>query len=314
MPAPIESKFMSTATETTTLERDAKKLLRRIADLKEIKRTRDYRRDAKTIGDDANELQEVLFPETHFPEDERIFRPRGFPRDKDLGGVLRDNNPGTIDSIIKHLDLWKDKVERLLRKLEETEVSEKSSEGNVFHKKGDRWEVTFNGDDFHLQDSKGVQCIAYLLARPNESISALEIARLGSQHESHNQRSDHMGLSGRQSIIDPDALQDYHTKLGEIEEDISNAKANCDEGRIQKLEKDKEAIIAEFGSALKRGGHIRHFADASEKARKSVTTEISRALEKIKAQSEAFCRYLNNSIHRGSHCIYCPTDKINCQP
>ena len=196
--------------------------------------------------------------------------------------------------------------------LQEKDASTESFE-NIFHKKGDRWEIAFKGPHFYLEDSRGVQFIACLLAQPNKYISALEIASLGSQHESHNQGSAYTGSSSPHDIADWDAVKDYNTTLNEIKEDLSKAEANGDEGRIQQLEKRKEDMIAQLGSVLKRDGQLRRFDDASEKARKSVTTEISRALEKIKAYNKTLYRYLDNSIRRGKNCIYLPTDEIDCQ-
>ncbi len=46
---------------------------------------------------------------------------------------------------------------------------------NFFHKNGDMWHVGFNGRDTNIKHVNGIAYIAYILEKPNESISCIEL-------------------------------------------------------------------------------------------------------------------------------------------
>jgi hypothetical protein len=47
--------------------------------------------------------------------------------------------------------------------------------GNLFRREGEYWTISYDGVLFRLRDLKGLRCLARLLGRPGERISAVEL-------------------------------------------------------------------------------------------------------------------------------------------
>jgi hypothetical protein len=77
------------------------------------------------------------------------------------------------------------------------------------------------------------------------------------------------------------------------------------------LEDQIEAIKKELTLAVGLRGRIRRGADPNERARKSISKAVGRALEHIKEHDENLWRHLQNALSRGSFVAYKPHPPVN---
>ena len=184
------------------------------------------------------------------------------------------------------------------------------TEENIFRKDGDKWIVVFNhSEPCYLNDIKGMEQIAQLLAKSPKSISAIELA---------NPKNDTklMILSNSdkpQEIIDKDTLQSCQKRIINIKNELADAEKNNDLATQERLEAEKEQILSELNAARNLKGESRCFTDNLDKARKAVTNAIKRALENIKTHSMPLYQHLDNSIQRGIDFAYKPDRQTNWQ-
>jgi len=195
--------------------------------------------------------------------------------------------------------------------------TEPETEKNIFRNDGDKWTVAFNhSEPCYLKNIKGMSYIARLLDKPNESISALNLANpksdtklmiQGKVAENEMVSSD----SGEpQEMIDEDALYSYQKRLTDIKSELADAEKKNDQAKQVQLNKEKEGILNQLkNTTFKR--KISKFSNDKEKARTAVTNAINRALNNIKKHNQPLYQHLDNSILCGSGFTYTPDKEIN---
>jgi len=185
---------------------------------------------------------------------------------------------------------------------------EQETEENIFRKDGDKWIVVFNhSEPCYLNDIKGMEQIAQLLAKSPKSISAIELA-----NPKNDTKLMILSKSDKpQEIIDKNALQSYRIRLRDIEDELAGAEKNNDLAEQNKLKAEKEQILSYVQSTTKPSGQSGSFSDNIKNACDAVSNNINRALEKIKQNNPTLHQHLNNSIQRGKHFAYNPDRKID---
>lgn len=196
-------------------------------------------------------------------------------------------------------------------------------EDYVFHKKGDFWLVTFQGQSNNIKDTVGMSHIHRLLEKPNQHISAHELSKPKDDGElrrkgkliSSEQLDDEVvttDLDSSQELvkIEKPMLEKFHERLAEIKVEIAEAKANNDSAKIMASEDDKEKIIDYLKMANQQGNLEECFADGIEKVRKRVLIAIKRVLKNIEQHNIALYYHLKNSIQTGDSCKYTPEKPI----
>jgi hypothetical protein len=193
---------------------------------------------------------------------------------------------------------------------------------NLFWRSGDVWEIAFNGGKpFHLKNRVGVRYIHLLLCHPNDPIGAMEMvtksgARGAEEQPAaniHVEEADEEKLpiydpaSGGE-MVDSDTLQQYKERLEDIREERDRANAMGDDKRVAKLDHEEERILQEMKRSTGLWGRPRAFTNDKERARNSVTQEISRAYKTIKTHDPQLVKYLTDTITRSYSCIYVPSE------
>jgi hypothetical protein len=169
---------------------------------------------------------------------------------------------------------------------------------HVFRREGDFWSVTFEGKTIRIKDGKGAQYLAYLLSQPGRDFPAVELLHAVSGADAVAVR----GSAGE--TIDEQARAQYKARALEIQEELNEARARYDSGRVEALQQELEQLADQMTSATGLGGRRRLVGDTSEKARKSVSAAISRTVRQIAAANKVLGGHLKNQLSLGASISY----------
>lgn len=167
--------------------------------------------------------------------------------------------------------------------------------GAALRREGEFWTIAWNGTTFRVRDVKGLGYIAVLLQSPGREAHVLELAGAGM-----GDRSD----GG--AVLDGQAKAEYGRRLGELEEELEQARAWSDTERAARLEEESELLTQELAQTIGLRGRTRKFSSPAERARISVTKAIRTAIRLIEAQSPELAAHLDASIQTGRFCSYAP--------
>jgi hypothetical protein len=189
---------------------------------------------------------------------------------------------------------------------------------NVFRRKGDVWEIQFNGEkSFDLNHSRGMGYISVLLRNPGKEFQArqlyIELAGIPQSPASHygqmseeerNQEGLYSDTKTRRVTLDERALKEYRDALIDLDAELAEAEGNGDDASILRISKDKDVLVQGINSAL--DGRKRYHDEQREKVRVAVTNAVRRAISNIESGSESLCLHLRNSIAMGNYVSYTP--------
>jgi len=179
-----------------------------------------------------------------------------------------------------------------------------TSPGARFRCEGDTWHLAFQGSSTRLRDLKGLRYLACLLAEPGREFHALELVALDREPSEPAGDAWVGGDSG--ALLDARAKEAYRRRLTEIDEDIDEATAMADLGRVAQAQAEREFLVRELSRAVGLGGRDRRAGSAAERARVSVTRALRQALARIREHHAPLADHLDRAIRTGSHCAYAP--------
>ena len=164
---------------------------------------------------------------------------------------------------------------------------------NRFRRDGAIWALTYGGVQTHVPHAKGLQDIAVLLAHPGQPVSASDLAGT-------------IIRSRGEPALDRQALAAYRARLRDLDDDIAEADSNNDPERAARARAERDALVTELTRSVGRGGRPRRLGDDTEKARKTVTIRIQRALRLIDSHHPALASHLREAVRTGTTCSYQP--------
>jgi hypothetical protein len=170
---------------------------------------------------------------------------------------------------------------------------------NVFRRRNDFWELTFEGKTIYLKHAVGLEYLVRLLMEPRRYIPAVTLNSLRTGIDPLIST----GSSG--PILDDVGRKNYERRYRELEEELDEARQNQDLGRIEKLESEMEQVTEQVLTATGLGGRTRELSDI-EKVRKSVSRAVSLALARISKEHESLGRHLTTAITSGRIFRYAP--------
>ena len=183
----------------------------------------------------------------------------------------------------------------------------------VFRCEGDVWAVTFAGATHRLKDTRGLHYLAQLLAHPRREFHVNEIATRSATPTSsapvERELPTAVDLGDAGELLDGEATAQYQQRLAEVREELEEAQANNDVGRMTRLREEVEFLIAELASA----GRGRRAASHAERARSAVGKRIRGALKQIGAVDPALGRYLRVTVKIGTFCSYTPDPRLRVE-
>jgi DNA-binding response OmpR family regulator len=190
------------------------------------------------------------------------------------------------------------------------------SPDKTFHQEGEYWTIAYQGKVVHVKDSAGLYYLAYLLRYPHRHIHVLElVATIEGPPEGTVERRNvaaqgdlhiRIGLGDAGEFLDPKAKAAYKIRLKELGEELEDAQACNDVGRIAKTQEEMELLTHELLRALRLGGKNRRAASPAERARVNVQRSIKATLERLAEYHPALGTYLANTINTGTYCSYSP--------
>jgi predicted ATPase len=168
---------------------------------------------------------------------------------------------------------------------------------NRFRRDGAVWAVAYGGIQAHVPHAKGLHDIAVLLAHPGQPIPASDLAGT-------------ITRSRGEPALDRQALAAYRARLRDLDDDIAEADSNNDPERATRARAERDALVTELTRSVGRGGRPRRLGDDTEKARKTVTIRIQRALHLLDSHHPALASYLREAVRTGTTCSYQPAQPL----
>lgn len=196
-----------------------------------------------------------------------------------------------------------------------TQSAEVPSHQCVFHRAGDYWSITFEGSTIRLRDLKGLRYLARLLSSPGHELHVLDLVATEAGAQAGGKTP---GLSARVGMdagafLDREAKESYRRRLGEIEQDLEEAREIGDIERAAQAQREREFLVRELARAVGLGGRDRRATSTAERARASVTRAIRQAMDRIEQHHPALGRHLNSTVRTGTFCTYVPDSRIGSE-
>ena len=162
----------------------------------------------------------------------------------------------------------------------------------VFRKKGQSWELTFEGRATLVRESKGVLYIAELMRAPGREVFVAELFSAA-----HGVAHVPLGSSGE--TIDNQTQRDYRRRAEDLKYQLAEAERNNDSGRCESIRSELEELADQILAGRGLSGRPRRSQDDRDRIRKSVSMAIERAIGTIRKHAPALGEHLDKHIHRG---------------
>jgi hypothetical protein len=175
---------------------------------------------------------------------------------------------------------------------------------SIFRRDGDVWTISFDGDEVHVRDTKGMRDLATLLAHPGGDVRALDLMAGGAatvvQHDTG-------------PVLDEAARDAYRKRIEALRTELDAADDAGDPDRSAALQAELELVADELRRATGLGGRARAQGGSDQRARTAVTGRIKDAIKRIDAVHPLLAEHLRASIRTGSTCSYAPHESIDWQ-
>ena len=186
-------------------------------------------------------------------------------------------------------------------------------ERGAFRLEGEYWALEYAGGEARLRDSKGLRYLARLLESPGREHHALDlvVGEGAGPPPVANGRDAGLefaggGGGGGGAVLDPKAKAAYKRRVLELREEIDEATAHADAGRLARAQDEMDFLLAELATAVGLGGRDRKAASEGEKARQSVTRAIRGALDRVAEAHPPLGDHLRATIRTGVYTSYSP--------
>ena len=166
---------------------------------------------------------------------------------------------------------------------------------------GDLWTFGHTGSTVTLPPRLGFQYLRLLLQRPRIDVPAATLSSAARGDAAPERRPDR-GIE----LLDPQALERYRRRLRDLDTETAEAEAWADEGRLELLRNEREALLHEVGRATGLHGAPRHTGGTDERARTAVRKAIAAALSVMERHDPTIARLLRDTVRTGTTCRYDP--------
>jgi hypothetical protein len=152
-----------------------------------------------------------------------------------------------------------------------------------------------------VRDVRGLHYLHLLLSRPGLDVPALALS------DAVAGNLDVRAVDGDAGpLLDHQALAAYRSRLGELDDELAEARAHADLAREQRLDREREALLDQLRAATGLGGRARMAVGTHERARVAVRKAIAAAIDRITALDPSLGRLLIDTISTGATCRYDP--------
>jgi hypothetical protein len=167
----------------------------------------------------------------------------------------------------------------------------------VFRKKGQVWEVAFEGPWVMVPDSKGLRYLAELLRDPGREVMAVELFAAARGIENVP-----VGSTGE--LIDAKARREYERRAEDLKAQLEEAERYHDLGRKERIHEELDQLAEQILAARGLSGRGRQAQDDRDRIRKSVSAAIRRAIQSIRQQAPPVAAHLEQHIKQGYFLSY----------
>jgi hypothetical protein len=219
---------------------------------------------------------------------------------------------------------WQYMIERIetLRDPAAAEATEPSvatlpagAHAHQLRREGDYWTFVHEGSVVRLRDSKGLRCLARLLANPGQEILAVDLeawkvvdakpaATMRVAGPAELEARGDLGDAG--AMLDATARVAYKARLDELRAELAEAERFNDSVRAATSREEIDFLMAELARAVGLGGRDRKAASHAERARLNVTRAIRAVLRTLSRVHPPLARHLSLTIRTGRYCSYTP--------
>jgi tetratricopeptide (TPR) repeat protein len=175
----------------------------------------------------------------------------------------------------------------------------------VFRREGTFWTVGWDDGVVRLKDSRGLQYLAQLLARPGREIHVLDLVAAVQAEPGHAARR-HLASADAGTVLDATARAAYRRRLVELRDELEESAAYGDLGRTDRLRAEMEFLTEQLASAIGLGGVARRIGGPSERARSAVTQNIRSTLRRLVEALPTLDGTLARRVRTGTFCAYEP--------
>jgi hypothetical protein len=144
---------------------------------------------------------------------------------------------------------------------------------------------------------RGFCYLRELLRRPRQPVAALDLVAAGTGTVAQP------GLDG---LPDRQALSAYRQRLRDLDAELAEAEEWADNGRVDALSAERDALLAELAGAVGLGGRARTVGGSGERARVAVKKAISSSIDRVATVDEPLARHLRARVRTGLSCVYEP--------
>jgi non-specific serine/threonine protein kinase len=182
--------------------------------------------------------------------------------------------------------------------------------------------VVHQGSVARLRDTKGLRCLARLLASPGQEIPAVELEAgesdvplpelvaagdVSGSAELDGSRPD-LGDAG--AMLDAQAKAEYKARIDDLRDEFDEAERFNDSGRATRAQEELDVLTNELARAVGLGGRDRRAASHAERARLNVTRAIRSSLRTLERAHPSLAEHLAATVHTGRYCSYTPDPRV----
>ncbi len=167
--------------------------------------------------------------------------------------------------------------------------------------------IRYRAEVAQLPRSLGLGYLAVLISNPGKDMLAADLVALTAGAARGDLRPDGApSPRAADEVLDKAALASYRSRLAAIDAELDEARDWNDAARTDRLEVEREFLLAELSGALGLSGRQRRFADEAERARVNVTRAIRSAIRKLESQAPRLAAHLDSAVTTGARCRYDP--------
>jgi hypothetical protein len=170
-------------------------------------------------------------------------------------------------------------------------------------RQGSWWVASLGSESTRLQNTKGLQYLAELLARPGVEQHVLDLVdRIEGIAPAGGIDRRHLGGAG--DVIDSRARLAYRHRIEELRSMAEDALAADRIGTVEKCQAEIDELVGQLAAAFGLGGRHRPTASAAERARLNVTRAVRGAIARLVEVMPRPAAVLDRHVRTGSFCVY----------
>ena len=195
-----------------------------------------------------------------------------------------------------------------------------------FVRHGRVWIVERGGVKGGLRDVAGTKRLARLLKEEGRDLKSLDLVagtspstaqKTPSEMDPVEQEPRETATGGARrtrtkkvtkvgSVVDNEALEEYHAEIEALDEKLREASARDDRPLMTHYTHQLEWFRQQLRDGLAKGGELREFVDPHERARQTVSKTVWSSVDELKLQIPALHAHLRDRLKLGFLCVYAP--------